>query len=561
MTEYTLRPSFDCPFGWPTQPNYPIDSNTTPSITTKETTKQSDGVLDTWNSLFPSTSSDEQSLHQEEPDLDQLATLLTKLYLESVYLPQPISPSTKESSLERFVARLRKTSSLSDEENHSLLDLYQSFLISEDSLDRKWSAEVPKIAKFYHDNSSDQSVGNQQEIDVEDQDEIFHRNEDLVLAFILNQFFDSNNTSSSSSSISFIKPDSISQQIEIWSIRETQLQIVLLLELIILTNLSLDSGSQLLHKKKRLLASPSKRKKQKKEEIDADDDDDDEVVADLECLLEGLVDKLAMWQIISSLENNNLASIRNGLDTETPLDLDLVQKFWIDVIEEHYTSQLPLLNPSFRPKLFPTSIYDPSASSSLLPTQFDSTNTVSRSKSRAIDRTPNLKKLERKKVAQLDRQITEKARLNLSPTMAQLTGNNKRISRCSSINESINLSANLKASKSLFNRRQVIMSNPSTNNNSNPSKALSRSTSSTLFITNQSSLSNPTSTSRSVSNPRIIATGSKRKQSIPKHKSSTSLLLSTPRKSIKTSSFLDFNSSNNNNTHVLVPDTPQTNKK
>ncbi|POW00452.1 hypothetical protein PSHT_13003, partial [Puccinia striiformis] len=471
MTEYTLRPSFDCPFGWPTQPNYPIDSNTTPSITTKETTKQSDGVLDTWNSLFPPTSSDEQSLHQEDLDLDQLATLLTKLYLESVYLPQPISPSTKESSLERFVTRLRKTSSLSDEENHTLLDLYQSFLISEDSLDRKWSAEVPKIAKFYHDNSSDQSVGNQQEIDVEDQDEIFHRNEDLVLAFILNQFFDSNNTSSSSSSISFIKPDSISQQIEIWSIRETQLQIVLLLELIILTNLTLDSGSQLLHKKKRLLASPSKRKKQKKEEIDADDDDD-EVVADLECLLEGLVDKLAMWQIISSLENNNLASIRN-------------------------------------------------ASSSLLPTQFDSTNTVSR-----------------------------KIR---TPTMAQLTGNNKRISRCSSINESINLSANLKASKSLFNRRQVIMSNPSTNNNIGLHLLHFLLPINLLFLI------------RLRLRGRFLilgfATGSKRKQSIPKHKSSTSLLLSTPRKSIKTSSFLDFNSSNNNNTHVLVPDTPQTNKK
>lgn len=62
------------------------------------------------------------------------------------------------------------------------------------------------------------------------------------------------------------------------------------------------------------------------------------VVKDLESLLEGLVDKLAMWQVISGLQNQlptqstNSSSFQNN--SHLPVDLDQVQRFWTDVIEE-----------------------------------------------------------------------------------------------------------------------------------------------------------------------------------------------------------------------------------
>ncbi|KAA1106754.1 hypothetical protein PGTUg99_022194 [Puccinia graminis f. sp. tritici] len=80
------------------------------------------------------------------------------------------------------------------------------------------------------------------------------------------------------------------------------------------------------------------------------------------------------------------------------------------------TRHLPLLNSSFRPKLFPTSIYDPSASSSLVPTQFDAT---ARPGPGAIHRTPNLKKLERRAAARAGPQETAPMRQNVSPTMLE----------------------------------------------------------------------------------------------------------------------------------------------
>jgi hypothetical protein len=125
-----------------------------------------------------------------------------------------------------------------------------------------------------------------------------------------------------------------------------------LLELIILTNLSLDAGSQLLHKKQ-LSASPRKKGKEKRSlgglggEEGEKELEDKEVVADLECLLEGLVDKLAMWQIISGLENHlgpsRKSNPRNAslIPSSDTLDLDDVQRFWTDVVEE----QLSRLSP------------------------------------------------------------------------------------------------------------------------------------------------------------------------------------------------------------------------
>jgi hypothetical protein len=68
------------------------------------------------------------------------------------------------------------------------------------------------------------------------------------------------------------------------------------------------------------------------------------VVADLESLLEGLVDKLAMWQIISGIENQiGSTQASSKLNPSDSHDLDLVQRFWTDVVEEQL-SLFPLKN-------------------------------------------------------------------------------------------------------------------------------------------------------------------------------------------------------------------------
>ncbi|OAV87949.1 hypothetical protein PTTG_01958 [Puccinia triticina 1-1 BBBD Race 1] len=564
-TEYTLRPSFDCPFGWPAQPSYPIDpveptsaaSSSRPpgSSPARAARKEPSDLLQTWDPIFSCRPSD-----HDEP-IDQLAAQLNRLYLEAVYLPEP-------SAVERFAARLRNSEEAFEVD--ALLGLYESFMIPEEALARKWGTEMGKIACVYEarskrpGNEDDEEQGEEEAeeaIEVENDEEIFHLNEPEAFALVLQYFFnpaqpDSNHTLAGPhppdpAKISFIKPDSIAQQLEIWSTRETQLQILLLLELIILTNRSLDAGSQLLHKKQ-LSASPRKRRKEKNvlDEEQEKELQEKEVVADLECLLEGLVDKLAMWQIISGLENSLGPPRKSNPRTDSlipsdTLDLDDVQRFWTDVVEEHYTQHLPLLNPSFRPKLFPTSIYDPSASSSLVPTQFDAT---ARAGPGTIHRTPNLKKLERRAAARAGRQETAQMRQNVSPTMRELTGVGPRrpLARPGSLSES-QLALQARSSRALFNRRQVTMFKPS----AQPPKPTRPSLSSSLA----GPLNRPTQL-RSLSHSHLA--GSKRKQSSPKHRSSAlSTNQSTPRKSTKTSATAPASRA----ATVLVPDTPQTNQR
>ncbi|WAQ86784.1 hypothetical protein PtA15_7A513 [Puccinia triticina] len=514
-TEYTLRPSFDCPFGWPAQPSYPIDpveptsaaSSSRPpgSSPARAARKEPSDLLQTWDPIFSCRPSD-----HDEP-IDQLAAQLNRLYLEAVYLPEP-------SAVERFAARLRNSEEAFEVD--ALLGLYESFMIPEEALARKWGTEMGKIAC------------------VENDEEIFHLNEPEAFALVLQYFFnpaqpDSNHTLAGPhppdpAKISFIKPDSIAQQLEIWSTRES-----------------------LLHKKQ-LSASPRKRRKEKNvlDEEQEKELQEKEVVADLECLLEGLVDKLAMWQIISGLENSLGPPRKSNPRTDSlipsdTLDLDDVQRFWTDVVEEHYTQHLPLLNPSFRPKLFPTSIYDPSASSSLVPTQFDAT---ARAGPGTIHRTPNLKKLERRAAARAGRQETAQMRQNVSPTMRELTGVGPRrpLARPGSLSES-QLALQARSSRALFNRRQVTMFKPS----AQPPKPTRPSLSSSLA----GPLNRPTQL-RSLSHSHLA--GSKRKQSSPKHRSSAlSTNQSTPRKSTKTSATAPASRA----ATVLVPDTPQTNQR
>lgn len=65
---------------------------------------------------------------------------------------------------------------------------------------------------------------------------------------------------------------------------------------------------------------------------------------DLELLLEGLVDRMAMWQVISGLEDALLGDLfgkgkekakgerERGKKEEA--EMDEVQRFWTDVVEE-----------------------------------------------------------------------------------------------------------------------------------------------------------------------------------------------------------------------------------
>ncbi|PLW16823.1 hypothetical protein PCASD_14997 [Puccinia coronata f. sp. avenae] len=562
--EYTLGPSFECPFGWPAEPSYPIDPTPpTQEITTQKKQPSAD-LIHAWTQIFSSSSPDDWQHANLDLPIDHLAVLLNKIYLEALYLPETITPAkSNESSIERFAKEVRRrTEEIQVEEDQdNLVELYESFMLQEENLGRKWGTEMGKIADAYsrqYTGNNEGSSTKDDEIFMVDQDEeIFHMNEPEVFSLVLHHFFSSlfagnshqlhqdnhsiqENNHASHSRISFTKSDSINQQIEIWSIRETQLQIIILLELIILTNRSLDTGSQLLHKKQ-LSASPKKNKKHKnrvhEEESEREDTvkkENEVVVADLESLLEGLVDKLAMWQIISGIENQigstQASSKLNPFDSH---DLDLVQRFWTDVVEEHYTRQLSLLNRSFRPKLFPTSIYDPSASSSLMPTQFDATARMSPGK--MMDRTPNLKKLDRRKMARDGRENEMQARQNISPTILQLDGflptRRRPFARPPIAAFESHLPLQTHVTSNLLNRRQFTMSKTRSNIKSHPSHPVA----------------------------------SKRKQSYPKHYSSNPTSFpshTTPRKSNKpTSSRSNLISDSQLQSTVLVPDTPQTNRR
>lgn len=538
--EYTLDPSFHCPFGWPTEPNYPIDNNNHSS----PIHHKNQPLWHVWNNIFQNNLSQQDFALDPPPSFDLLAAHLNRLYLEALYLPEATIPGkTNEWLMDQFAKQVRRrTASIREEEEEGVLaEVYWSFMITEEALGRKWGTEMAKIIRSY---SAPVSENYKQEeeplVELENEEEMLHLNEPEAFATILHHLYHhSSSPPSASHKPSFIKPDSIAQQLEIWSIRETQLQIVLLLELIILANRSLDHAAQpLLHHKKQLSASPRKPSRKstasRKQTVrergtdssgDAGEKEEKMVVKDLESLLEGLVDKLAMWQVISGLQNQlptqstNSSSFQNN--SHLPVDLDQVQRFWTDVIEEHYTQHLPLLNASFRPKLFPTSIYHPSSSSSLVPRRFDATA------GSQIARTPNLRKLARRARMRAGLESALQARQNMSPTMRELSGfrppppSKRSLSLVavaagaggaakSLAEQSLPLDPARASSRALFSRRQVTLSTKPTNA---PSK----------YAPNPPPIA---------SRQSLHLTGSKRKQSEPKHRAvgQLSTQLVTPRK-------------------------------
>lgn len=574
---YSLAPSFDCPFGWPARPTYPIDLDLQFDQPSEKTLVSSNDpsinrTLSVSSSPIHTLKTKSSSLHQNlleifqpnqdesRSEIDSLNYKLNRLYLQTLYLPELRSVKSQESAVEKFAKHLRSYQDEHDQDE--LIELYKFFLIPEELLARKWGEEMRKIARTYEpakgveDSTKEQPEPEDPEI--ENEEDIFHLNEPEVFVAVLQHIFSDRTISvqaqsttdrpvlDSSSKVSFIKPGSIAQQLEVWGNKETELQILLLLEIIILTNMSLDSESQLFHT--RQSSSPKKRRpkhlqfKLEQEEVL----DCKEVLADLESALEGLIDRLAMWQTIG-LGNQLSSSLRLSNPDSSHIsglqDLDDVQRFWTDAVEEHYTQYLPLLNPSFRPKLFPTSIYDPSASSSLLPTQFDSTAKPKHDLFSSVHRTPNLKKLEQRALRKANR-VESQAKLNLSPTLMELTTGLKRksISRANSTRESQTgskptLSVN---SRSLFKRREIQMS-------SVPAKTkptISR-VSSLGAKQGQASSTNVRSLFQSETR------GLKRKQSSPKrNQTNHTELLATPRKSLKTNDLA--------HSIILVPDTPQT---
>lgn len=95
-----------------------------------------------------------------------------------------------------------------------------------------------------------------------------------------------------------------------------------------MTNQSSDQGSQILTHHSQLLSSPRKSRRRPSEaqplgQIDA--------VTDLEQLLEGLIDRLAMWQLLSDLQ---LLGPKTSDQPPHNHDLDDAQRFWTDVVEE-----------------------------------------------------------------------------------------------------------------------------------------------------------------------------------------------------------------------------------
>lgn len=123
-----------------------------------------------------------------------------------------------------------------------------------------------------------------------------------------------------------------------------------------------------------------------------------------------------------------------------------------------YTDSMPLLNSSFRPKLFPTSIYEPQASS-LVPTQFNSAARPTRNLLSSVTRTPNLKKLERRALKQAERN-QQRAKADLSPTLVSpARAKRQKLAKKASMSESQLALTHRPAvsSRALFKRREVSM--------------------------------------------------------------------------------------------------------
>lgn len=544
VPNYSLAPAFLCPFGWPTDPTYPIDVD--PSITNTEgasSTNKSDSctptanLLQTWADIF--------GLNQSDEDESEI----TRIYLEALYLPDSYSANT-QSPMVTLVQRIKSLSTEYTAEES--VEFLESFLISEELLAKKWDKSVPAYVHYFLPN--DESTRSQKEESLpeidEEEENVFQFNElDVIRAVVAYRHYQSpkpnssapgSQTSRYTGKENFTRTESTKQQIETWAAREAQIQIIFLLEIIVLTNQSSDQGSQILTHHTKLLSSPRKPHRQES----AKPIDQIEAVSDLEQLLEGLIDRLAMWQLLSEFGSSELTNLFKSSDPSVAKpshsDLDEAQRFWTDVVEEYYTHQIPLLNSSFRPKLFPTSIYEPTGSS-LIPTQFDSS--AKHHPLSSISRTPNLKELDRQQGIR-EAALAAK-RSTLSPTLHENPQKKKRqrLMKSASMSESQLALSHLNTnrlginSRSLFSRREVSMTHLPFK--SKPKDGLHRrnlSTASGIGIGN-----------RGIWNQK-----DHRKQSLPKkidsNLDSRTQLLATPSKSIKTRQFPE--------TRILVPDTP-----
>lgn len=103
--QYTLAPAFLCPFGWPTEPSYPIDveasiTNTDGGSSTKQSERSNptSHLRKTWTYLFGS----EESKADEED--------INRIYLEALYLPD--SYATPHQVFHQFISPLPKSFSL-----------------------------------------------------------------------------------------------------------------------------------------------------------------------------------------------------------------------------------------------------------------------------------------------------------------------------------------------------------------------------------------------------------------------------------------------------------------
>ncbi|EGG03427.1 uncharacterized protein MELLADRAFT_78558 [Melampsora larici-populina 98AG31] len=457
IPNYSLAPAFLCPFGWPTDPTYPIDVDA--SITNTEgasSTNKSDSCTPTAN-LFQTWADIFELNHSDEDE-----TELTRIYLEALYLPDSYSVNTQSP----MITLVQKIKSLSNEYSaEELVEFLESFLISEKLLAKKWDKSVPGYVNYFLPNDNI----TQPEIE-EEEENVFQFNElDVIRAVVDYRHYQSSKPNSSgldsktnryTGKENFTRNESTKQQIETWAAREAQIQIIFLLEIIVLTNQSSNQGSQILTHHTKLLSSPRKPNRQESTKPI----DQIEAVSDLEQLLEGLIDRLAMWQLLSDFGSSELSNLFKSSDPSvnksSHSDLDEAQRFWTDIVEEYYTHQIPLLNSSFRPKLFPTSIYEPTGSS-LIPTQFDSS--AKHHPLSSITRTPNLKELDRQQGL---REAARAAKLStLSPTLNDNPQKKKRqrLMKNASMSESQLALSHLNSnrlginSRSLFSRREVSM--------------------------------------------------------------------------------------------------------
>lgn len=132
--------------------------------------------------------------------------------------------------MDQFAKQVRRrTASIREEEEEGVLaEVYWSFMITEEALGRKWGTEMAKIIRSY---SAPVSENYKQEeeplVELENEEEMLHLNEPEAFATILHHLYHhSSSPPSASQKPSFIKPDSIAQQLEIWSIREFSLSLL-----------------------------------------------------------------------------------------------------------------------------------------------------------------------------------------------------------------------------------------------------------------------------------------------------------------------------------------------